>query len=54
MFKICTKCKKEFDENEKKCPVCGKRLKVKYTEEELVKMKKEEEEAVMIIDMLMM
>ena len=27
MKKYCEKCKKEFSETSKKCPLCGKRLK---------------------------
>jgi len=48
MIHVCPKCNKQYDENMKKCPICGKRLKREYTQEELEKIKKENDEALII------
>ncbi len=48
MIYVCPKCNKQFDKSVKKCPECGKRLKRQYTEEELEKIKKENDEALIV------
>ena len=48
MIRVCPKCNKQYDVNVKKCPTCGKRLKREYTQEELEKIKKENDEAMVI------
>ena len=48
MIYVCPKCKKEYEESVKKCPVCEKRLKRQYTKEELEKIKKENDDALVI------
>ena len=48
MIRVCTDCDKEYEESMKKCPVCGKKLKKQYTEEEREKIRKENEEALII------
>lgn len=53
MTKICIKCNKEFDENRKKCPVCGSKLKPIYTQEELEEIKKQNDDMTVINMMLM-
>lgn len=35
MIKYCEKCRKEFNEELKRCPDCGKKLKVILCEQEL-------------------
>ena len=35
MYKICKDCGEKCDLSEKKCPVCGGKLKRQFTEEEL-------------------
>lgn len=52
MKKYCVKCKTEYDENATKCPKCGKRLKKQYTQEELKKIQKENEDIITITTML--
>lgn len=53
MTKICIKCNKEFDEKQKKCPVCGSKLKPKYTPEELEEIKKQNDDMTVINTMMM-
>lgn len=53
MIHVCLKCNQQYEETMKKCPICGKRLKKQYTEEELEKIRKEEEDA-MIVNMFFM
>ena len=53
MYKHCRKCNRDFDCTFKKCPTCAERLETKYTEEELAKIKKENED-LMIINTLIM
>lgn len=53
MTKICEKCNKEFDEKQKKCPVCGNKLKSKYTLKELEEIKKQNDDMTVINTMLM-
>ena len=53
MYNMCDKCKKEYDMSEKKCPICGKKLKVKYTEEELKEIEKQNDDFTVINTMLM-
>ncbi len=48
MIYVCPKCEKEYEESVKKCPVCEKRLKRQYTQEELEKIKKENDDALVI------
>lgn len=53
MTKICVKCNKEFDKKQKKCPVCGSKLKPIYTPEELEEIKKQNDDMTVINTMLM-
>ncbi len=53
MMKICEQCRKQFDEKQKKCPVCGKRLKKQYTEQELKNIQKENDDITVINTFLM-
>ena len=48
MIRVCPKCNKQYKEKEKKCPRCGKRLKRQYTKEELEKIQKENDEALIV------
>lgn len=48
MIRVCSNCNKEYDVDMKKCPICGKRLKRQYTQEELEKIKKENDEALIV------
>lgn len=48
MIHVCPKCNKQYAETVKKCPICGKRLKRQYTEEELEKIRKENDEALIV------
>ncbi len=34
-MKYCEQCKKEYDTDQKECPVCGKELKEGLSEEEI-------------------
>ena len=49
MIKVCVKCRREFQPDERKCPVCGEKLRRAYTEEEAEKMKKEEEDTMDVL-----
>lgn len=48
MIRVCPNCNKQYDEDVKICPICGKRMKKQYTQEELEKIKKENDEALII------
>ena len=52
MYKVCEKCGKKYD-LEKKCPKCGCKLKTQYTEEELKKIKKQNDDMTVINTMLL-
>lgn len=54
MKKMCEHCGREFGLNAKKCPICGKRLKTIYTEEELQEMRKQNDEMIAIHMMMPM
>lgn len=53
MIKFCGKCNKQYGMDLKKCPVCGKRLKNKYSQEELKEIKKQNDDMTIINTMLM-
>ncbi len=53
MKKYCDKCQKEYKPELKKCPDCGGKLKVKYTEEELCKIQKQNDDFTVINTLLM-
>ncbi len=53
MFKICKDCGKKCDESEKKCSVCGGKLKKQFTEEELEEIQKQNDDMA-VINMLLM
>ena len=53
MKKYCEKCKKEFSDELKKCPVCGKRLKVILSEQEQKELQKQNDDFTVINTMLM-
>ena len=48
MYKICKDCGKKCDLSEKKCPVCGGKLKKHITEEELKEIQKQNDDMVVI------
>lgn len=50
---ICEKCKEEFEENLKRCPSCGKRLKAVLTEQEQEKLQKQNDDFTVINTMMM-
>jgi len=54
MKKICVKCNKEFNKTSKKCPICGKKLKEVFTEEELKELRKQNDDMVAINTMMPM
>lgn len=54
MKKVCEQCGQEFDWTVKKCPICSKKLKTRYTEEELQEMKKQNDDMVAINTMMPM
>ena len=51
MYTVCEKCGKKYD-LEKKCPKCGCKLKTQYTEEELKKIQKQNDDMTVINTML--
>lgn len=53
MIKYCRYCDKNFNEEEKKCPICGKRLLKQYTEDEL-KLIRQQNDDMTVIDTLIM
>ncbi len=53
MIKICMDCGEKCDFSEKKCPVCGGRLKKQYTEEEIKEIQKQNDDMVVISTLLM-
>ena len=53
MYKVCEKCKEKYDLKQKKCPKCGGKLKKRYTEEELKKIQKQNDDITVINTMLM-
>ncbi len=50
---ICEKCKKEYEEKLKRCPSCGKKLKVVLTEEEQKELQKQNDDFTVINTMMM-
>lgn len=54
MYKFCEKCKKKYDLKEKKCPVCGTKLKKEYTEEEIKEIQKENDDMSVIMNTMFM
>lgn len=53
MMKICGYCHRQFDEKQKKCPICGRKLKKHYTEEELREIQKENDDMTVINTLLL-
>ena len=53
MYKICIDCGKKYDLSEKKCPVCGEKLKKQFTEEELKEIQKQNDDMAVISTLLM-
>ncbi len=53
MIKFCESCNKQYDRNLKKCPDCGKRLKIRYSEEEIKEIQKQNDEMTVINIMMM-
>ena len=53
MFKVCEKCNKQYGVEWKKCPVCGKRLKNRYSAEELKEIQKQNDDMTVINTMMM-
>ena len=53
MYKICKDCGKKCDLSEKKCPVCGGKLKKQFTEEELKEIQKQNDDMAVINTLLM-
>jgi predicted amidophosphoribosyltransferase len=53
MYKICKDCGKKCDLSEKKCPVCGGKLKKQFTEEELKEIQKQNDDMTVINTLLM-
>ncbi len=53
MKRYCEKCKKEYPEDVKKCPVCGSKLKKVLTEEEEKEIQKQNDDFTVINTMLM-
>lgn len=53
MKKFCEKCKKEISAELKKCPVCGKKLKVILSEQEQKELQKQNDDFTIINTLLM-
>ena len=53
MDKICKDCGEKCDLSEKKCPVCGGKLKIQFTEEELKEIRKQNDDMAVINTLLM-
>ena len=53
MYKICKDCGEKCDLSEKKCPVCGGKLKKQFTEEELKEIQKQNDDMTVINILLM-
>lgn len=53
MTKYCEKCRQEFEQDIKKCPVCDSKLRVRYTKEELLEIQKKNDDFT-VINMLLM
>ena len=53
MVKICIDCGKECALSEKKCPVCGGKLKKQLTEEEYQEIQKQNDDMTVINTFLM-
>ena len=54
MKKVCEQCGLEFDLTVKKCPICSKKLKNRYMEDELQEIKKQNDDMVAINTMMPM
>ncbi len=50
---ICENCKKEYEEKLKKCPSCGKKLKVALDEDEQKEIQKQNNDFTVISTMMM-
>lgn len=48
----CEKCNQNYREDKKKCPMCGQKLKVIYSQEEQKKIDKENEELAAITSVI--
>ena len=53
MFKFCVDCGEKCDLSEKKCSVCGRKLKRQFTEEELKDIQEQNDEMAVINTLLM-
>ena len=53
MYKFCVNCGEKRDLSEKKCPVCGGKLKKRFTEEELKEIQKQNDDMAVINTLLM-
>lgn len=53
MKKYCEKCKNEFSAELKKCPACGKKLKVILSEQEQKELQKQNDDFTVINTILM-
>lgn len=53
MKAYCENCKKEFDANVKKCPNCGKKLKLILSEQEQAEIQKQNDDFTVINTMMM-
>ena len=53
MFKFCVDCGEKCDLWEKKCPVCGGKLKRQFTEEELKEIRKQNDDMAVINTLVM-
>lgn len=54
MKKYCKKCDKVFFEDINKCPVCGKRLKDIYSDEEIREIENQNDDMTVIDTMMLM
>lgn len=53
LYKICKKCGRMFSKDQKMCLVCGCKMKLQYTDEELEKIEKQNEDMTVIHTMLL-
>ena len=53
MKNYCEKCKKEFSEELKECPICGRKLKVVLSEWEQKELQQQNDDFTVINTMLM-
>ncbi|MEG0296589.1 MAG: hypothetical protein RR620_07685 [Clostridium sp.] len=53
-MKYCKKCKKEFDVEDKKCPICGKKLDKILSDKEKEEIQKQNDDYTVIDTMFFM